>query len=113
MVTKCVHTDRPFYARGMCKNCYHKVGRSKPANCHKDKAHYSKGLCHNCYMKEYTRTVRNERRISKEKAVAENPGLFPPKAPRKGQRDRTEETLKSMSKPEYVSSSGMSPKLEP
>ena len=54
-VIECPHTDRKFYAKGMCVNCYHRRGRTKKAwKCaHTNKMHYSKGLCKFCYLASY------------------------------------------------------------
>ena len=52
-ITKCPHRQLEYYAKGMCKNCYHNKGkRSKKASkCdHKERDHYAKGLCKNCYL---------------------------------------------------------------
>ena len=69
-ITECEHTDREFYARGMCKNCYHKKGRTKKATCCPDKMMYSRGLCQNCYMKQYGKEKRRENRNAKAAAKA-------------------------------------------
>mmetsp|Transcript_2964 Transcript_2964/g.2444 ORF Transcript_2964/g.2444 Transcript_2964/m.2444 type:complete len:182 (+) Transcript_2964:152-697(+) len=56
LITKCEHTDQEYYAKGMCKKCYHNKGeRSKYATTcgHTDKFHYAKGLCKGCYLTEY------------------------------------------------------------
>ncbi|CAI2386539.1 unnamed protein product [Moneuplotes crassus] len=56
LITKCEHTDEEYYAKGMCKKCYHNKGeRSKYATTcgHTDKFHYAKGLCKGCYLTEY------------------------------------------------------------
>ena len=62
----CPHTDKPYYAKGMCVNCYHRQGRTKKAwNCpHTTKTHYSKGLCKYCYLANYykNRTVKRGRK---------------------------------------------------
>ena len=54
-ITDCPHTDRKNYARNMCENCYHTLGRKKkPWKCsHINKYHYAHGLCHNCYQSQY------------------------------------------------------------
>ena len=54
-VLECPHTDKRYYAKGMCVNCYHRRGRTKKAwKCaHKNKMHYSKGLCKFCYLASY------------------------------------------------------------
>jgi hypothetical protein len=54
-ITDCPHTDRKHYARNMCENCYHTLGRKKkPWECsHTNKYHYAHGLCHNCYQSQY------------------------------------------------------------
>jgi hypothetical protein len=52
-ITMCAHKKQEYYAKGMCKNCYHNKGkRSKKATkCdHQDRDHYAKGLCKNCYL---------------------------------------------------------------
>lgn len=52
-ITKCPHKTLEYYAKGMCKNCYHNKGqRSKRATkCeHTQRDHYAKGLCKNCYL---------------------------------------------------------------
>lgn len=56
LITKCEHSDSEYYAKGMCKKCYHNKGeRSKFAKkCgHLDKFHYARGLCKQCYLVEY------------------------------------------------------------
>ena len=67
-ITECPHTDRPYYAKGMCVNCYHRQGRTKKAwNCpHTNKTHYSKGLCKYCYLANYykNRTIKRGRKPS-------------------------------------------------
>ena len=64
-ITECPHTDRKYYAKGMCANCYHRRGRSKKAwACpHPRKTHYSKGLCKYCYLSNYykSRTAKGGR----------------------------------------------------
>lgn len=54
-VIECPHTDKRYYAKGMCVNCYHRRGRTKKAwKCaHTRKMHYSKGLCKFCYLASY------------------------------------------------------------
>lgn len=52
-ITMCPHKTLEYYAKGMCKNCYHNKGkRSKKATkCeHTQRDHYAKGLCKNCYL---------------------------------------------------------------
>jgi hypothetical protein len=53
--TACPHFYRKHYAKNMCNNCYHRLGRDKNAwNCeHSDRKHYAKGFCQNCYLKHY------------------------------------------------------------
>jgi len=64
-ITNCEHVDQKFYAKGMCKNCYHKKGRTKPANCCPNKTMYSRNLCQNCYMKYYGKQRRRDNREHK------------------------------------------------
>lgn len=55
VIRDCPHTDKKYYAKGMCVNCYHRQGRTKMAwACpHTRKTHYSKGLCKYCYLNAY------------------------------------------------------------
>ena len=69
VVTNCVHVDREFYAKGMCKPCYHRLGRTKPASCHPDKIMYALGLCHCCYMQQYGKKKRIENKNAKVAAL--------------------------------------------
>lgn len=68
VITNCEHSERNFYAKGMCKNCYHKQGRTKLASCCPDKKLYAKKLCQNCYMKHYGKEKRKENRNAKAAA---------------------------------------------
>ena len=54
-ITACPHTSRKHYAKNMCNNCYHRLGRDKTAwACdHQDRKHYAKGKCQFCYLKQY------------------------------------------------------------
>ena len=51
----CPHKDKPYYAKGMCRNCYHSKGRQKQAMLcqHSQRKHYAKGMCKACYLKIY------------------------------------------------------------
>ena len=51
VISKCPHTDRPYYSKGMCVNCYGVYGRTKQATqCpHPDRLMYAKGKCLSCY----------------------------------------------------------------
>jgi hypothetical protein len=56
LITNCSHWNQEYYAKGMCKNCYHNKGqKSKKAfMCpHSSKSHYARGLCKNCYLYHY------------------------------------------------------------
>ena len=59
-ITACPHTSRKHYAKNMCNNCYHRLGRDKTAwTCeHQDRKHYAKGKCQFCYLKQYNQ-LRN------------------------------------------------------
>lgn len=67
-ITNCIHTNAMFYAKGMCKNCYHLKGREKRAYAcpHSDRVSYAKGICKNCYLAAY----HKERRAKKKEASA-------------------------------------------
>ena len=43
----CPHPHRKHYAKNMCNNCYHRLGRNRKAwECvHVDRPHYAKGKC--------------------------------------------------------------------
>jgi hypothetical protein len=63
MIKKCPHlSTAPYYANGMCKNCYHNHGRKKLAfNCpHSERLLYAKGNCKSCYLKKYVRKSKAE-----------------------------------------------------
>ena len=47
VINKCPHTDRKYYAKGLCTNCYHLMGRPNTATkcIHKNKMSFAKGLC--------------------------------------------------------------------
>jgi hypothetical protein len=56
IITKCLHKEEEYYAKGMCKKCYHNKGeRSKFAKrCgHTNRYHYAHGLCKSCYLSDY------------------------------------------------------------
>lgn len=46
----------------MCQNCYHAKGRTKKATkCeHTDRSLYAKGICKNCYLSIYHKKKRSE-----------------------------------------------------
>lgn len=47
----CEHTWRKHHAKGLCKRCYEKYGRTKkPWNC-EHQVHFARGLCRKCYFK--------------------------------------------------------------
>ena len=58
----CGHPEKEHYAKGMCNNCYHRVGRNKaPWLCNHSKLYACinyiicliGGLCQNCYINKY------------------------------------------------------------
>ena len=57
-VTACPHSSRKHYAKNMCNNCYHRLGRDKNAwACtHSERKHYAKGMCQFCYLKHYNKS---------------------------------------------------------
>lgn len=61
IITACKHVNDNYYSKGMCKNCYHREGRTIPARCHANKPHYSRGMCQACYMKEYSKKNPKEK----------------------------------------------------
>lgn len=63
LISKCEHVDEEYYAKGMCKNCYHNKGeRSKFATkCgHTDRFHYARGLCKGCYLSKYHKNKKTK-----------------------------------------------------
>ena len=70
-MTSCPHINLDFYAKGMCKNCYHSRGREKPADkCpHVDRANYAHGICKNCYLSAYHRHRRAKKRADHLKTI--------------------------------------------
>ena len=52
-ITKCPHTTRKYYAKGMCNHCYHHFGRPNLATkcIHKDRMNFAKNMCLGCYQK--------------------------------------------------------------
>lgn len=64
LVTACIHIDRKHYAKNMCNNCYHILGRSKNAwACtHTDQKLYAKGKCHRCYLDSYHTSQKKRKR---------------------------------------------------
>lgn len=65
-ITKCSHVERVFYAKGMCKNCYHAMGREKKTDAcpHVDRPKYAHGVCKNCYLSKYHRERRAQRKLA-------------------------------------------------
>ena len=53
MATQCEHTDRPEFAKGMCRPCYEKkltLNKPKASLCkHTDRNEHLIGLCFECY----------------------------------------------------------------
>jgi len=62
LVTACPHPNRKHYAKNMCNNCYHRLGRDKFAwKCeHLDRKHYAKGKCQFCYLKHYVKSRQDK-----------------------------------------------------
>ncbi|CAG9315646.1 unnamed protein product [Blepharisma stoltei] len=67
-ITACPHTERKHYAKNMCNNCYHRLGRDKQAwACpHEDRQHYAKGKCQMCYLQHYHKSRNTVRRKGKK-----------------------------------------------
>jgi hypothetical protein len=61
-----------FYAKGMCKNCYHSRGREKLADkCpHTERANYAHGVCKNCYLSAYHRERRAANKLNRRQKFA-------------------------------------------
>ena len=59
IISKCPHTSMKYYAKGMCKKCYHSFGREKKAFIcgHSDKPLYAKGYCKQCYLAKYKEKI--------------------------------------------------------
>ncbi|CAK78293.1 unnamed protein product (macronuclear) [Paramecium tetraurelia] len=59
-INTCGHPDKEHYAKGMCNNCYHRVGRNKQPWLCSHKKLYACGLCQNCYINQYNKKRRVE-----------------------------------------------------
>ena len=77
-VTDCPHTDKDHYAKGMCNQCYHILGRSHKATLceHTELLAYAKGKCQKCYFIEYNsakalRTRKKSSLVTKEEKTPE------------------------------------------
>ena len=71
IITNCPHTSMKYYAKGMCKKCYHNHGREKKATeCeHTDKPLYARGHCKQWYLSKYkekNQTDKRNKRIGKD-----------------------------------------------
>lgn len=64
IITKCPHTSAKYYAKGMCKKCYHTFGRDKKATVcgHTDKPLYAKGYWKKCYLSKYKQETNSKKR---------------------------------------------------
>ena len=73
VISKCPHTDKTYYANGMCKNCYHAKGRKKKGTTcgHEDRVLYAKGMCKNCYLSKYHKTKRIDNKSKKKQEKGE------------------------------------------
>ncbi len=62
VITNCKHTDKPYYAKGMCFGCYHARGRTMLAtDCeHTDRPLYAFKICKNCYLSSYHKLRRQK-----------------------------------------------------
>jgi hypothetical protein len=64
-LNECGHSDRPYYAKGMCKSCYRRDERRRDPSTrltarvnecgHPERPHMAKGMCGPCYMREWKR----------------------------------------------------------
>ena len=62
-VTACPHVDAEYYAKGMCRNCYHSQGRQKQAaSCPHggERKLYAKGMCKACYLRQYNKQKKDQ-----------------------------------------------------
>ncbi len=70
-MTACDHREKEHYAKGYCKNCYLKYGRTKkPWLCAHEKL-YAGGLCQNCYINKYNKVsqeITQEKRHKEQEA---------------------------------------------
>eukprot|EP00347_Sterkiella_histriomuscorum_P019014 403343295 len=67
-VVYCQHTEEKYYANGLCRNCYHRVGRTKRAHdcSHVERKLYAKGICKKCYQNKYHK-INKEMKVHKSK----------------------------------------------
>mmetsp|Transcript_1639 Transcript_1639/g.3527 ORF Transcript_1639/g.3527 Transcript_1639/m.3527 type:complete len:122 (+) Transcript_1639:584-949(+) len=59
----CQHPMRKHYAKGLCRGCYQKRGRTKKASCcmHVDRLSFARGKCQSCYLKDYYQEKKNKK----------------------------------------------------
>ena len=69
LITRCPHTDKPHYAKGMCRACYNYKGRHSLATAcpHTDRQMYAFGKCVRCYSNERHRKVTAEAKLFVQK----------------------------------------------
>ena len=77
-ITRCPHTDKKQYAKGMCNHCYHAYGRTKLATqCpHKNRLVYAKLMCISCYQKR-KRAIRKQKLNDLQWPRAFKPAPYP------------------------------------
>lgn len=62
----CPHPWRKHHAKGLCKQCYEKYGRTKkPTHCEHD-VHFARGYCKKCYFKVFKKSNRYDAKIYNE-----------------------------------------------
>ncbi|CAD8143284.1 unnamed protein product [Paramecium octaurelia] len=73
-INTCGHPDKEHYAKGMCNNCYHRVGRNKQPWLCSHKKLYACGLCQNCYINQYNkkRRVENQDQQQQQESALNN-----------------------------------------
>lgn len=62
----CPHPWRKHHAKGLCKKCYEKFGRTKkPTNCEHE-IHFARGYCRKCYFRTFKKNDRYDPQIYNE-----------------------------------------------
>ena len=63
----CPHSDKIYYAKGLCKACYHAKGRTVKATAcqHTDRVAHAKSLCIQCYQRVSKQKYRKKLKLKR------------------------------------------------
>ena len=74
VINKCSHIYREYYAKGLCKKCYHQFGRSKLATAcpHKNKPSQAMNMCVACYNRYKYARNKKLKNMEKPESLSED-----------------------------------------